>query len=217
MIAALVNLTPGVGRTTLAVGLAGELALQGRRVMLLDVDGASGARDWAGRRRANGLPPLFDIASITSAQLRHGLWGLATRFDHVLLDTPSRSPTALRAALLAAETVLVPTLPDLDALGRCAATMQLVTEALAVGLGLNAALVLTRTPDGLMVEPGAEATVLGLRLPMSAVVIRERRVFVESRDTGLLVPELEMAGRAEADVRHLVSEVFGSGAVPVTG
>lgn len=211
MIAALVNLTPGVGRTTLAVGLAGELALQGRRVMLLDVDGVSGARDWAGWRRTNGLPPLFDTATITCSQLRHGLWGLSTSFDHVLLDTPSRSPAAMRAALLAAETVLVPTLPDLDALGRCAATMQLVTEALAVEPNLTASLVMTRAPDGLVVEPGAEATVLGLRLPVSAVMIRERKTFAESRDTGLLVPELEMAGCAEADVRHLVSEVFGLG------
>lgn len=217
MIAALVNLTPGVGRTTLAVNLAGELALQGKRVMLLDVDGVSGARDWAARRRINGLPPLFDTASITSAQLRHGLWGLATSFYHVLLDTPSHSAAAVRAALLAAETVLLPTPPDLEALGRCAATMQLVTEALAVEPAMTAALVLTRASAGLMVEPNAEATVLGLRLPVSAAVVRRRMAFATSRSTGLLVPEIEMAGRAEADVRHLVSEVFGTGSVPVTG
>ena len=217
MIAALVNLTPGVGRTTLAVNLAGELALQGKRVALLDVDGGSGAREWAGMRRANNLPALFDTATITSGQLRHGLWGLGTRFDHIVLDTPSRSPAAVRAALLAAETVLVPTLPDPEALGHCAATMQLITEALAVEPSLTASLVLIRAADGLVVEPNAEATVLGLRLPVSAAVVRQRRTFAESRSTGLLVPELEMAGRAEADVRHLVSEVFGSGSASVMG
>ena len=217
MIVALVNLTPGVGRTTLAVNLAGELALRDRRVMLLDVDGGSGAREWAGMRRANNLPALFDTATITSGQLRHGLWGLASSFDHIILDTPARSPAAVRAALLAAETVLVPTLPDSEALGHCAATMQLVSEALAVEPGLTAALVLTRAADGLVVEPGAEATVLGLRLPVIEAVMRERRTFAESRSTGLLVPELEMAGRAEVEVRHLVSEVFGSGSALSAG
>lgn len=180
MIAALVNLAPGVGRTTLAVNLAGELALQGKRVALLDVDGCSGARGWAGMRRCNDLPALFETFVITSAQLRCGLWGLATSFDHVLLDTPSRSPAALRAALLAAETVLVPTLSDPESLGRCAGTMQLVIEALAIEPSLTASLVLTRAPEGMLVEPGAEATVLGLRLPVSAAVMRERRVFAES-------------------------------------
>jgi len=217
MIAALVNLTPGAGRTTLAVNLAGELALQGKRAVVLDVDGVSGAKAWAGQRRANGLPALFETFTIAGAQLRCGLWGLATSFDHVLLDTPSRSPAAVRAALLAAETVLLPTSPDPDALGRCAATMQLVIEALAVEPAMTAALVLTRASAGLVVEPDAEATVLGLRLPVSEAVIRERQAFAESGDTGLLVPELEMAGRAEADVRHLVSEVFGLGTVPVFG
>ncbi|CBS89253.1 AAA family ATPase [Azospirillum lipoferum] len=217
MIAALVNLTPGVGRTTLAVNLAGELALQGRRVALLDADGCAGAREWAGMRRANDLPALFDTIAITSSQLRCGVWGLATGFDHILLDTPSRSPAAVRAALLAAETVLVPTLSDPEAMGRSAATMQLVTEALAVEPGLTAALVLIRALDGLAVEPGAEVTVLGLRLPVAAAVVRQRRTFAESRSTGLLVPELEMAGRAEADVRHLVSEVFGRGSASSAG
>ncbi len=217
MIAALVNLTPGVGRTTLAVNLAGELALQGKRVALLDVDGGSGSREWAGMRRANDLPALFDTVAITSGQLRGGLWGLGASFDHILLDTPARSPAAVRAALLAAETVLVPTLPNSEALGHCAATMQLVTEALAVEPGLTASLVLTRAADGLAVEPGTEATVLGLRLPVIEAVIRERRTFAESRSTGLLVPELEMAGRAEVEVRHLVSEVFGSESAAVTG
>ncbi len=217
MIAALVNLAPGVGRTTLAVNLAGELALQGKRVLLLDVDGKAGALEWAAMRRRNGLPALFDTVSITSAQLRHGLWGLGGSFDHVVIDTPARSSVALRAALLATETVLMPTPPDREAFGRCAATMQLVVEVLAVEPLLAASLVLTSAPEGLVVEPGAEATVLGLRLPVSAAVVRECRTFAESRDTGLLVPEIEMAGRAEADVRHLVSEVFGLGTVPVTG
>ena len=217
MIAALVNLTPGVGRTTLAVNLAGELALQGKRVALLDVDGVSGAREWAGMRRRNDLPALFDTVTITIAQLRCGLWGLGTSFDHVVIDTPARSPAAVRAALLAAETVLVPTLPDREAVGRCAATMQLVVEALAAEPMLAAALVLTRAPEGMPVEPGTEAGALGLRLLVAAAVVRQRLAFATSRSTGLLVPELEMAGRAEADVRGLVSEVFGLGSVPVAG
>ncbi|MGY0782589.1 hypothetical protein ACW7BC_32370 [Azospirillum argentinense] len=127
------------------------------------------------------------------------------------------SPAVVRAALLAAETVLVPTPPDREAVVRCAATMQLVIEALAVEPAMTAALVLTRAPEGLVVDPGTEAGVLGLLLPVSAAVVRQRLAFATSRSTGLLVPELEMAGRAEVDIRCLVSEVFGLGSVPVAG
>ncbi|SMF70829.1 chromosome partitioning protein [Azospirillum oryzae] len=215
MIAALVNLTPGVGRTMLAVNLAGELALQGRRVVVLDVDGVSGTGDWIARRRANALPALFDSATIAGTQLRHGLGGFAASFDHVVIDTPSRSPAALRAVLPAAETALIPIQADRTSLGRCAATMQLVIEALAMEPAPTASLVLSKVPDGLWVKPGSEATVLGLRLPVSAAVIRHRQAFADSMDTGLLVPELEMAGQAEADIRHLVSETFGLATAPV--
>ena len=216
MIAALVNLTPGVGRTMLAVNLAGELALQGRRVVLLDVDGVSGTGDWIARRRANGMPLLFDSATIAGTQLRHGLGGFAASFNHVVIDTPSRSPAVLRAVLPAAETVLIPTRPDRRSLGHCAATLQLVIEALAGKPAFTASLVLAGAPDGLHVEPDSEATVMGLRLPVSAAVIRQRQAFGDSMDTGLLVPELEMAGQAEADIRHLVSETFGLMTAPET-
>ncbi|MGQ9370700.1 nucleotide-binding protein [Azospirillum sp. ST 5-10] len=217
MIAALVNLTPGVGRTTLAVNLAGELALQGRRVVLLDTDGASGALEWATTRRRNGEPALFDTVAIASPQLRHGLQCLDSAFEHVVIDTPARSPAAVRAALLAADTALVPTAPDRPSLGCCAATLELVIRAQVAEPAMGATVVLTRAPTGLVVEPGDALCLLGLRLPVSAAVVRQRLAFATSRSTGLLVAELDTAGRAEADVRRVAVEVFGSGPVPVGG
>jgi chromosome partitioning protein len=209
MIVALLNQTRGAGRTTLAVQLAGELALQGQRVALLDADGHSGALEWAEARRRNSLPALFQTISVSSRELRGGLWGLQTTLDHLIIDTPSHSADALRSALLAADTVLLPTRPERPAMGRCAATMQLVAEAQAAELATTATLVFTRAPIGMSVEPGAEVTVCGLRLPVAASVVRERMSFALSRGAGLLVHEIDLAGQAEGDVRRLVGEVFG--------
>ncbi|AWK85990.1 chromosome partitioning protein [Azospirillum thermophilum] len=209
MIVALVNQARGAGRTTLAVHLAGELALRGKRVALLDTDRCSGALEWAECRRRNGLPALFETIGIPSPHLRCGVWGLHARFDHVVIDTPAASSAALRAALLAADTVLVPTHPERDAVGRCAATLQLVIEALAVEPALTASVVLTHAPAGLEIEPGTEMTVCGLRLPVAAAAVGERMSFAMSRGTGLLVQEIDFVGPAEVDVRRLVDEVFG--------
>lgn len=217
MIVALVNQARCVGRTTLAVHLAGELALQGKRVALLDTDRRSGALEWAECRRRNELPALFETIGIASPDLRCSVWGLHARFDHVVIDTPAASTAALRAALLAADTVLVPTPPERGAVGRCAATMQLVVEALAVEPAMTASVVLTHAPAGLEIEPGAEMTVCGLRLPMAAAVVGERMSFAMSRGTGLLVQEIDFVGPAEVDVRRLVDEVFGRGRAGKTG
>ncbi len=52
MIVALLNQKGGVGKTTLALHLAGEWARQGRRVTLIDADPR--VRRWTGRNSAPG-------------------------------------------------------------------------------------------------------------------------------------------------------------------
>lgn len=62
MIVALLNQKGGVGKTTLATHIAGELALRGQNVILLDADPQGSALDWTQRRSQQGLPRLFRSA-----------------------------------------------------------------------------------------------------------------------------------------------------------
>ena len=50
MIVALLNQKGGVGKTTLATHIAGELALRGQNVILLDADPQGSSLDWTQRR-----------------------------------------------------------------------------------------------------------------------------------------------------------------------
>ncbi len=59
MIVALLNQKGGVGKTTLATHIAGELALRGHQVVLLDADPQGSALDWTQRRSQQGLLRLF--------------------------------------------------------------------------------------------------------------------------------------------------------------
>src|SRR5256885_5723536 len=59
MIVALLNQKGGVGKTTLATHIAGELAMRGQHVVLLDADPQGSALDWTQRRSQQGLPRLF--------------------------------------------------------------------------------------------------------------------------------------------------------------
>ncbi len=59
MIFAFLNQKGGVGKTTLATHIAGELAMRGLHVILLDADPQGSSLDWTQRRSQQGLPRLF--------------------------------------------------------------------------------------------------------------------------------------------------------------
>src|SRR3546814_20517655 len=60
MIVALLNQKGGVGKTTLALHLAGQWTRQGRRVLLIDADPQGSALDWSQQRATEGLTRLFN-------------------------------------------------------------------------------------------------------------------------------------------------------------
>jgi chromosome partitioning protein len=90
MIIALLNQKGGVGKTTLALHLAGEWASKGRRVLLIDADPQSSARDWSQQRAREGLPRLFGVIGLARDTLHSEAPELARGADHVVIDGPPR-------------------------------------------------------------------------------------------------------------------------------
>ncbi len=107
MIVALLNQKGGVGKTTLATHIAGELAMRRQSVILLDGDPQGSALDWTQRRSQQGLPRLFSAVGLARETLHQEAPELARRADHVVIDGPPRIAALARSALLAAERVFV--------------------------------------------------------------------------------------------------------------
>src|ERR1051325_9341830 len=107
MIVALLNQKGGTGKTTLAVHLAGELALQGNRVLLIDADPQASALDWAETRNRAGHVRLFGAVGLPRETLHREVPDLAPSVDHVVIDGPPRVTSLVRSGMLASALVLV--------------------------------------------------------------------------------------------------------------
>src|SRR3984893_14197918 len=111
MIVALLNQKGGVGKTTLALHLAGEWAREEKRVGLTAADPQGSALDWSQQRAKEGFRRLFGVIGLARDTLHREAPEIARDADHVVIDGPPRVATLMRSALLAADLIVIPAQP----------------------------------------------------------------------------------------------------------
>lgn len=145
MIITIGNTKGGVGKTTLAVQIAIARALSGRDVWLIDGDRQGTAAAAIAARAESGRRPGIACAQYADGPtLRAQVQQQRDKWQDIIIDAGGRDSTALRAALILSDVLLVPFAPrsyDVWALDDMAA---LVDEARSVRDGLRAFAVLNQ-------------------------------------------------------------------------
>jgi chromosome partitioning protein len=193
MIVTIGNTKGGVGKTTLAIQLALARAIAGRDVLLVDGDRqGSSQMAVAIRAEADRKPGIACVHYPDGAVLRPQVQRQAGKYDDVLIDAGGRDSTALRAALVLSDVLLVPFLPrsvDVWALADIAA---LVDEACSVRDGLRVYAVLNAADPGVSSDNADAAAALAdfPQLQLLDAPIRRRKAFANAVGEGLSVDEL---------------------------
>ncbi|NLZ17594.1 MAG: AAA family ATPase [Desulfobulbaceae bacterium] len=213
MIVTVGNTKGGVGKTTLAVNLAIARALAGKDVWLIDGDRQGTAQAAISIRSEAGHTPGIACATYPDGPtLRAQVQQQVGKFDEVIIDAGGRDSTALRAALVLSDVLLVPFQPrsyDVWALSDIAA---LIDEARSVRDGLRCYAVLNCADPGQTSSDNAEAAAAVAEVPQFEYLpapLRRRKAFANAAGAGQCVFELKpQDAKASAELNALIEILF---------
>lgn len=213
MIITVGNTKGGVGKTTLALNLAIARALAGRDVWLVDGDRQATAQTALTIRAEAGRVPAIACAQYSDgATLRAQVTQMAAKFDDVVIDAGGRDSTALRAALLLSDLLVVPFAPRSLDVWALSDMCSLIAEAQPYRATLRAVAVLNNADGGGQDNADAIAALADFpQLTYLPTPICRRKHVANAAGMGLSVLELRPKDpKAIAEMTALVQAVFES-------
>ncbi|MBX9814021.1 MAG: AAA family ATPase [Sphingomonas sp.] len=209
MIVAFLNQKGGVGKTTLALHLAGAWSARGRRVLVVDADPQASALDWADQRLREGLPRLFGVLGLARETLHKELPDLARETDHLIIDGPPRVAGIARSALLAADLVLIPAQPSPFDGWASSEMLRLLDEARIFRPELRARMLLNRCAARTVIARETAEALADQDPPMLGSRVGQRVAFADAARTGRLASESDTGQMATRDIEALADELDG--------
>lgn len=132
IIISVLNQKGGSGKTTISSNLAHAIALDGRKVLLVDSDPQGSLRDW---NEANG-GELIPVVGLDRETLPKDLKAISDGYDFVIIDGAPQIAKMSVAAVKAANLVLIPVQPSPYDIWACADLVDIITARQEVTDGL---------------------------------------------------------------------------------
>jgi chromosome partitioning protein len=205
------SLKGGVGKSTLSANLASALYRAGHKTLGVDADSQGTFRTWAQVAARAGLegPP---VVALEGAALRRDLPKVSEGFAAVVIDAPPRLGLEAKAAMLAADLVLMPCTPGAGDVWALRQTLDAFAEAQALRPELRGVVVLNRDGRSNLTRMTTKA-LEGSGVRLLEVTIGDRVAFGEAMAAGQgaidYAPSSDAAREARRLAKAVLSEIGG--------
>jgi chromosome partitioning protein len=205
----------GVGKSTLTQNMAAIRASLERRVAIFDIDNQATSTKWVVRRGENSdLPQIhaerMDPDDATVERFAETLARLAEEYDDVFIDVGGKDTGIFRAALVAADKIVVPLIPsiaDLDTVPDLADVLGKFTKRVDIRVVLNQADPKKRMTRAMI----SEMVAFKETLPLMSKMVANRETYKFATAQGKGVAELTGSfwdAKAANEMKDLYLGVF---------
>lgn len=186
----------GVGKSTLSRSLGVAATRDGLNTLILDMDAQQSTHQWA-KRRKEPLPPVRFIGEPELADVLEK--AKAAGCDLVFIDTPPARSSEAPAAIEAADFVLIPCTPDIEAFEQLPRTLRLcrMTEKPC------AAVLTLATPNAKAEREAAEEVFQHLGIDVAPQSLHRLKAHRDATKAGLTAQESDPDSKASSEIQAL--------------
>lgn len=202
---AFLNQKGGVGKTTLAINVAGTLAKQGAKVLFVDADPQGSALSWSELRQGD---TLFSVVGMPRPVVHKELPALSEGYDHVVIDSPPSVHAVSKSIIAAVDVIVIPIQPSPYDIWAAEDVLTLIKEAAVFNDSLKIAFAINRKIANTAIGRDVVDSLAGYGVQVLAAQVAQRVLFAESAAQGKTVFEVDSTSAATVEIQQLTDEIL---------
>jgi chromosome partitioning protein len=211
MLITIINQKGGVGKSTVAVHLAGWLERQGLRVAVIDADGQAYSASYLKR----AAPKILCLSAVEATAIAAAVGELRAEHDYIVADAPPGLNDQALALVFLADLLIVPTQPSLPDLRATAQALKVISRTAdnRPGRPLSVKAFLNLKKDGRRrTTQMAERVAIEQAGVYLGMAVGDRDAFRLAAVDGKFVWQLgRSAADATREIESLFTEIMGDG------
>jgi len=208
------NIKGGVGKSTIAINLAGSLSLQGTKVFLIDLDSQETICQWYKARAKTELSKLLHqnlkvTEEVYSLDDLKNLKADLRNFDYIIIDCPPENAKLLRATLVYSDFAIIPVSPgahDIRSTGNFVKIIKAGKKSKV--LKVKPVFLISRKIVGTVLGRQLRDTLEIFNIPILKTEINQRIALAESSFFGMTIYEYAPQSPSCREFNNLRKEVM---------